>query len=478
MTHICDRSAIELATMIHAGELSARELLDATLERIERLNPQINAIVTLAIPEAQAAAHAADEAHAAGHPLGPLHGLPLAVKDLHDTAGIRTTLGSPIFADRIPTDDDLSVARLRQAGAVVFAKTNVPEFGAGSHTFNPVFGVTRNPYALDRSAGGSSGGAAAALAAGLTTLADGSDMGGSLRNPASFCNVVGHRPSPGRVPTVPAGDGWSTMGTAGPMGRTVADAALMLSVQAGPDPRSPIALPEPGSTFLARLPTRLDGLRIALSPDLGGRLPVDPEIAAAVEAQAAVLTELGATVTAACLDFTGAEEVFQTLRALAFVLTGDELADTPPEQIKETVRWNIAKGRALSGTDVARANALRTALFHQVRTFFTEFDALVLPASQALPFDVDLEYPSVIDGTAIDNYLEWMRAAYFVSATECPATAVPAGFSADGLPIGVQIVAPHRADLTALGIAHALEQAGRHFEHRPAIVTELHPAEH
>lgn len=465
---INDLPATVQAELLASGELSARELLDATLDRVAAVNPVLNAVVSIDEERAWAAAAAADEARAAGRSLGPLHGLPLAIKDLHATAGMRTTFGSPAFADNVPDADELVVARMRAAGAIVFGKTNVPEFGAGSHTFNPVFGVTRNPYAPDRSAGGSSGGAAAALAAGMTSLADGSDMGGSLRNPASFCNVVGHRPSPGRVPTWPAKDAWFTLGVQGPMGRTVADTALLLSVQAGPDDRAPLSLAEPGSVFTAGLPTRLHGLRIAVSPDLGGLVPVDADIATVVEGQVDLLRRLGAEVVSGCPDLTGAEEVFQTFRALNYAQSAGDLVDSEPDKVKQTVRWNVAKGRALTGADIATANRLRTELFHRVRAYFADVDAVVLPASQALPFDAELEYPKTVGGTEVENYLDWMRAAYLISATECPATAVPAGFTADGLPIGVQVVTPHHADLRALGIAHALEKANGHTARRPA----------
>src|SRR3954463_7988756 len=265
---LCFRPATELAGMLRAREISARELLDAHLDRIERLNPSLNAVVTLDADGARAAADAADAALAAGSAVGPLHGLPVAHKDTHATGGMRTTWGSPLHADTVPLRDELIVARYKAAGAVRVGKTNVPEFAAGSHTFNPVFGVTHNPYRHGLSAGGSSGGAAAALAAGLVPVAEGSDMGGSLRNPAAFCNVVGLRPTPGRVPTWPAPIGWSQLSVQGPMGRTVGDVALQLSAMAGPDLRVPISLDAPGAVFAEPLPQSLDRLRIAWSPDL------------------------------------------------------------------------------------------------------------------------------------------------------------------------------------------------------------------
>lgn len=467
MTELVDRPATELAALLRAGEVSARELLAATLDRIAVVNPRINAIVTLAVEAAEAAAAAADDAHAAGRSLGPLHGLPLAVKDTHATAGLRTTQGSPVFAQHVPDADELVVARERAAGAVVVGKTNVPEFAAGSHTFNTVFGTTRNPYAPERSAGGSSGGAAATLATGMAALADGSDMGGSLRNPASFCNVVGHRPTPGRIPSFPNAQAFNTLSVQGPMGRTVADAALLFSVQAGPDPRSPLALDDPGTDFAGPLPERLDGLRIAFSTDLGGAVPVDPEVVAVLERQMATFEELGATVVVDCLDFTGADEVFRTLRALAFVDRLGPLVDEQPDLVKETIHWNVAQGRALTGAQVAATLGLQSRLWHRAREFFDDYTALVLPTSQVLPFDADLEYPTTVAGVPQHSYLDWMRSAYYVSALGCPATAVPAGFTPDGLPVGLQVVGAPRADRTTLSVAHAFEQATRVGEHRP-----------
>ena len=470
MTDLLDLPASEQSALLQSGRLSARELLAETLARVETTNPAVNALVTVEAEQAEAAATRADEHFARGQLTGRLHGLPLAIKDLHATAGMRTTCGSPVFADQVPDADELIVERMRAAGAIVFAKTNVPEFGAGSHTFNPVFGVTRNPYDLTRSAGGSSGGAAAALATGMTSLADGSDMGGSLRNPASFCNVVGHRPSPGRVPSSPTSDAWGWLGVPGPMGRTVADTALLLSVQAGADARCPLSIDERPDLFTAPLPTRLDGMRIAVSPDLGGAVPVESAVAEIVLDQVAVLRSLGAEVHEASLDFSGADEVFHTFRALSFELSLGELVDARPHDVKDTIRWNVHAARALTGTDVARANGLRTSLFHQVREFFSTYDALLLPASQVVPFPAEWEYPENVAGVASTTYLDWMRAATLVSATECPATAVPAGFTATGLPIGVQIVTAHRMDLRALQVAHALEQATHIGDRRPALI--------
>ncbi|MFI0411282.1 amidase [Actinomadura sp. 3N508] len=462
-------SARELARRIRARELSAREVVQAHLDQIERTNPQVNAIVTLVAERALEQAREADDRLAGGADAGPLHGLPIAHKDTHATGGIRTTSGSPIFADLVPAADELVVERIRAAGAITIGKTNVPEFAAGSHTFNPVFGLTRNPYDLSRSAGGSSGGAAAALACGMHPLADGSDMGGSLRNPASFCNVVGFRPSPGRVPSWPVPAGWSTMGVQGPMARDVADAALLLSVLAGPDPRSPIALETPGSAFAGPLGRDVTGLRLAWSPDLGGRVPVDPAVTGVLEPAVKAFEELGCAVDEACPDLSGADEVFRTLRAWHWDLALGPLLDERPADFKPSLAANIEAGRALTGSDVGRAETLHTALFHRVREFFGRYDALLLPVSQVPPFDAAIEYPDEVAGHPMPDYLEWMRSCFLVSATGCPALSVPAGFTEDGLPVGLQIVGRHRADLAVLQLGHAFEQATGHGTQRPPI---------
>ncbi|MDI2029155.1 amidase [Saccharopolyspora sp. TS4A08] len=466
---LCQRTATELAALLRAREVSAREVMRAHLDRIERLNPKVNAVVSLDPEGALAGAAAADERLASGAAVGPLHGLPMAHKDTHDTAGLRTTYGSPLLADNVPAQDELVVERLKAAGAVTMGKTNVPEFAAGSHTFNPVFGTTANPYAPDRSAGGSSGGAAASLACRMQPLADGSDMGGSLRNPASFNNVVGLRPAPGRVPTWPDAAAWSTLSVQGPMARTVADVALMLSAIAGPDDRSPISIDEPGSVFREPLEADLRGLRVAFSLDLGGDLVVDAQVRSVLEPAARVLTEIGGAVDEAWPDLTGADEVFRTLRAWQFELMLGELRDAHPDRIKPSLRDNIDAGRALTGADVGRAERQHTELYHRVREFFTRYDVLALPVSQVPPFDIDLEFPSEIGGVAMPSYLDWMRSAYWISATGCPAISVPAGFTPEGLPVGIQLVGPHRSEQRLLRIAHAFEQATRHAEVLPPL---------
>jgi amidase len=466
---LCTRPATELAALLRDREISARELLEAHLDRIEKLNPEINAVVTLDAEGARAAADAADAAVAGGRPVGPLHGLPVAHKDTHATGGMRTTWGSPLHANTVPARDELVVARLKAAGAIRVGKTNVPEFAAGSHTFNPVFGVTHNPYRHGLSAGGSSGGAAAALAAGLVPLAEGSDMGGSLRNPAAFCNVVGLRPTPGRVPTWPAPMGWSQVSVQGPMGRTVGDVALQLSAIAGSDPRVPISLDDDPASFAAPLPTSLRGLRIAWAPDLGGRVPVAPAITAVLSASIGVFEKLGATVEKDCPDLSGADEVFGTLRAWLFDASFGELVRKNPDKVKETIRWNAEAGAKLTGADVGRAEILHTKLFEQVVSFFERFDVLLAPTTQVLPFPVEIEYPTEVAGVALGDYLQWMRSCTLISATGCPALSVPGGFTPDGLPVGLQIIGAPRADRRVLEVGHAFEQATRFGERRPPL---------
>ncbi|GAA1532343.1 amidase [Nocardioides humi] len=453
-----DSTARDQAAAVRRREISARELLDLHLARIAERNPRLNAIVSLDEARAREGAAAADEALASGTQVGPLHGLPFAFKDTHQVAGWRTTWGSPLYADHVPERDELLVERVRAAGAVTIGKTNVPEFAAGSHTFNKVFGTTLNPVDPTRSAGGSSGGAACALAAGMVPLADGSDMGGSLRNPASFCGVVGMRPSLGRVPEWPLYNQWETTSVGGPMARNVGDLALLLSVLAGPDPRAPQALGDPGSAFAAPVAASLSGLRVALSVDLGGALEVDHEVAAVVEQAGASLAAAGARVASAYPDLAPAEDTFRTLRAWHFQAKLGSLLAAHPDAFKPSLADNIRAGESLTGADVARAYTRRTALSETMRSFFGDHDVLVLPVSQVPPFPADQEFPTEINGQPMATYLDWMRSAYFVTVTGCPAISVPFGTTSDGLPVGVQLVAPHGADLRLLEVALAVEE--------------------
>jgi amidase len=467
-TDLCFLPAVELARRIRARELSALDLLEAHLAQIERVNPRVNAIITLVTDQAITQAHAADAALARGDAIGPLHGLPIAHKDLTATKGIRTTSGSPIYANHVPDHSALIVERIQRAGAITIGKTNVPEFGAGSQTFNPVFGATLNPYDTSKTCGGSSGGAAVALACGMIPIADGSDMGGSLRNPAGYCNVVGLRPAPGRVPSWPTQNGWSALSVDGPMARTVADVALLLSAIAGPDPRSPIAIAEPGGRFAQRLDRDFRGTRIAWSRDLGG-LPIDPRVTAAIDAQRHTFASLGCTIEDRDPDLSDADEIFKVLRAWSFELSHGELLHAQRHQLKDTVIWNTEAGMRLSGPDIARAERQHTALYHRVREFMATYEFLICPVSQAPPFDVTQPYLTAINGVPMDTYIDWMRSCYYISVTGHPAISVPCGFTPEGLPVGVQIVGRHRDELGVLQLAHAFEQATGFWRRRPAL---------
>ena len=466
---ICFMTAGELVQRMQSRDLSAVEVMKAHLAQIERINPVVNAIVTLLPEQALKQAIAADEALANGQDPGPLHGLPIAHKDLVMTKGIRTTFGSPIFIDFIPDSDALIVERLKQAGAITIGKTNTPEFGAGSQTFNAVFGQTLNPYDRSKTCGGSSGGAAVALACGMIPIADGSDMGGSLRNPASFCNVVGLRPSPGRVPGWPKLAAWATLGVEGPMARTVEDAALMLSAIAGWDSRSPIAIAEPGNVFSRALERDFKDVRIAWSPDLGA-LPVDPRVTAAIEKQRHVFEDLGCLVEEAEPDFTDADEIFKVLRAWAFELNFSEHLVSHPDQLKDSVIWNIREGQKLSGPQIGKIERKRTELYHRVRRFMQKFDFIVLPVSQVPPFDINQEYVTEINGIKMETYIDWMKSCYYITTIGHPAISVPCGFTADGLPVGLQIVGRHQDDLGVLQMARAFEKNTEFWKQRPPIV--------
>ncbi|MEE8435602.1 MAG: amidase [bacterium] len=468
VSELCFLTARELARRIREKDVSCVEVMEAHLAQIERVNPKVNAIVTLLPERAMDGAKAADAALARGENLGPLHGLPVAHKDLVPTKGIRTTRGSPIFADWVPEEDGLIVERLRTAGAITIGKTNTPEFGAGSQTFNEVFGETLNPYDLGKTCGGSSGGAAVALACGMLPIADGSDHGGSLRCPGNFNNVVGLRPSPGRVPIWPRAIGWYPLGVQGPMARTVADAALMLSAIAGPDPRSPIADSEPGAVFARPLERDFKGVRIAWSRDLGG-LPVDPGVTAALEAQRHALEALGCIVEDVEPDLSGAEEVFSIWRAWYFQVSYGPLIEAHREQVKDTVIWNAAEGDKLNGADLGRAEVLHTQLFDRMRRFMERYEFLLCPVNQALPFPVEQRFIDEINGVKLPNYIAWMASCYHISVLTHPAISVPCGFTGEGLPVGLQIVGRCRADFPVLQLAHAFEQATRTGERRPEV---------
>ncbi len=463
--NLCLQPARTLADLIRKKKLSARELLDAHLKHIERINPRVNAIVTLAPDIALAKAKECDEAAAKNKFLGVLHGLPVAHKDLQDTKGIRTTYGSPLFANYIPTADTLLVQRIRQAGAITIGKTNTPEFGAGSQTFNPVFGATKNPHDLSKTCGGSSGGAAVALATGMLPIADGSDTGGSLRNPASFCGIVGFRVTPGRVPNLPTGSAWNTISVVGPMARNVADCAFFLSAIAGPDERAPLSIHEDPAQFLKPLNRNFKGTRVAWFKNLGG-IPFDPRTRAVIEAQRKHFTNLGCIVEEAEPDFAGADEAFRVLRALNFYR---QHSTKDRSKIKATVLEEIDLGAKLTGPEISRATQLQSALIQRVGEFFSKYEYFILPSTQVPAFDINQPYVTEIDGQKLGNYIDWMRACYYISVLHNPAISVPAGFTTDGLPVGLQIVGRHQADWNVLQLAHAFEQHAQAFRY-PAIV--------
>jgi amidase len=438
--------------------------------QIERVNPKVNAIVTLLPEQAMELSRAADESLVRGRELGALHGLPIAHKDLFPTRGIRTTSGSLAFKDFVPEEDGLIVERLKRAGAITIGKTNTPEFGAGSQTYNEIFGETLNPYGTSKTCGGSSGGAAVALACGMMPIADGSDMGGSLRNPASFCNVVGFRPSPGRVPTWPDLVGWFPLTVEGPMARTVQDIALILSTISGPDPRSPISITEPGSVFSCPLERDFKDVRVAWSHNLGG-LPVDPRVMSTIEGKRHVFESLGCLVEEGEPDFTDADEIFKIWRAWRFELAFADLLKTHRDQMKDTVIWNIEEGMKLSGPLIGSTERKRTELYHRVRKFMETYEFLILPVSQVPPFDVKQRYVTEINRAKMETYIDWMKSCYYITTVGLPAISVPCGFTVDELPVGVQIVGRHQDDLGVLQLAYAFEQATNSID-----VSNLFPA--
>ena len=465
---LCFLSATELTRLIRTREVSCEEVMRAHLEQIERVNPMVNAIVTLLPERALDGARMADATIASGQPVGPLHGLPVAHKDLLVTKGIRTTFGSPIYQDFVPDTDAILVERLRAAGAITIGKTNTPEFGAGSQTFNPVFGATRNPWDLTKTCGGSSGGAAVALACGMMPLADGSDFGGSLRNPASFCNIAGFRPSAGRVPSWPTVNAWFSLPVLGPMARTVEDLALMLSATAGPDARAPISINESGSVFAGPLARDFRGLRVAWSRDLGG-LPVDTRVTEALSSGRRVLEAIGVQVEDADPDLADADEVFRVLRAWNFETSFGALLKTQRHLMKDTVIWNIEEGARLTGAQVGGAELKRTELYHRVRRFMEQYAFLAAPVVQVPPFDVNQPWVTEINGEKMHTYLDWMKSCYAISATGLPAVSVPCGFTRDGLPVGLQIVGRHQDDFGVLQLAYAFQQQTALWKRRPPV---------
>lgn len=468
-SNLCFMSGRELSGLIRARKLSAREVMAVYLQQIDRVNPKINAIVAkLDDAKCLALADEADRRMATGESVGPLHGLPMAFKDTEAATGFPFTRGSPIFKDDMPKEDTLVVERLRNAGLVPIGKTNVPEFGMGSHTYNKVYGTTVNPYDLTKSAGGSSGGAAAALAAGMLPLANGSDLGGSLRNPANFNNVVALRPTVGLVPSAPTPLPFVGFAVKGPMARSVADTAFLLSVMAGSDPRDPGCYPSDPSVFTKPLDRNLKGVRAAWCPDLGG-LPLDRRVRAVLEAQHTTFEDLGCVVEDACPDLSGADEVFLTIRAWRAWSTLEPLLERHRGEMKPEAVSEIESGARLSGSDIGKAMIRHGEIMERMRQFQDRYEFMLCAVNQVPPFDATIDWPKAIEGTNMEHYIAWMKSAYWITVTFRPAISVPAGFTPEGLPVGIQIVGRYRDDLGVLQIAHAFEQATGFAQERPAI---------
>ncbi len=469
MSELCFTPAKKLARLIRSRKLSATEVMKAFIAQIERVNPKVNAIVTF-LPELALSAARKFDKNFKANKLKPLAGLPIAYKDNVPTRGIRTTSGSPVYRDHVPRIDHVIVERLAAAGAITIGKTNLPEFAAGSHTFNLVFGTTHNPYDLSKTAGGSSGGAAAAVATGMLPFADGGDLAASLRNPGNYCNVVGFRPSPGRVPHWPAPNAWNTLGVLGPIGRTVEDSAFLLAAMAGPDIRAPVSISEPGKQFLKPLGRKFNKVRIAWSGNLGG-LPMDARVTAVLEKQRKVFTGLGCIVEEAEPDFSGATEAFETLRAVSFVQNYGALVKARRKEVKDSIIWNIEQGWKLTTDQIAHAEAHRNVLYHRMRLFLERYQFLLCPVNQLPPFDAAEEYPTAVGGELMTNYLDWMKSCYYITITSHPAISVPAGFTDDALPlpVGLQIVGRYREDFGVLQLAHAFEQETLLWRRRPAL---------
>ena len=449
-------TAIEVVDLLRPGEVTPTEVLEASLARIAAVEPEVNALPVVCEQRArQAIAHLDTESvdRATG-----LAGLPIAIKDLAPVAGIRTTSGSTLFADHVPERSDLLVERLEGNGAIVVAKSNTPEFGAGANTFNAVYGETLNPWDTARTAGGSSGGAAAALASGEVWLAQGSDLGGSLRTPAAFCGVVGLRPSPGRVARGPEGQSFDDGGVQGPMARNVADAALFLDAMVGRDPRDPLSLDRPEVPFLEAVRRAEAPARVAFSPDLDGFAPVDAEVAAICERAIRSLEPLGTEVVPACPDLTGLYEAYHALRGQVFADLGQRLDAAARQVVKPEIRANIEQGEQMTGAELARARASRARLYQEVVGFLTGHTILACPGAVVAPPPVEVRYLDELNGHRFETYIDWVKVTFLATTVSCPALVLPAGFTRDGLPVGLQLIGPPRGEATVLAVGAVLEQ--------------------
>ena len=450
-------TARDVVALLRRRAVSPLELIDAALRRIAAVEPAINALPVLAADRARAQAKRLMEAAPPAEARGWLGGLPLAIKDSMDVAGVRSTDGSPIFAERVPERSDLQVERLEAMGGVVLARSNAPEFAAGANTFNAVFGITRNPWNTDVTCGGSSGGSAAALAAGEVWLANGSDLGGSLRIPASFCSVVGLRPSPGVVPQGPRANAFDGLGVSGPMARNVGDLALLLDAMAGFDARDPLSVAPPPAGYLDAALAPAAPKRVGFSADLGF-LPIDPEVRDIARQAAARLQDRGTVVEEKGPDFSGATEIFQTLRALRFVAAYAPHLEKHRALVKPDVIWNIERGLALDAATIGRAMRERVALQRRVTAFFADYDLLATPAVIVPPFPVEQHYVRDVAGHHFDNYVDWLGMSYAITLTLCPALSLPCGFTASGLPVGLQLVGRPRGEPALLAAAALLEE--------------------
>ncbi|WP_416426908.1 amidase [Pseudomonas sp. App30] len=471
--------AHELAERIRLRQVSCREVMQAYLAHIERFNPLVNALVSLQPAERLLAqADERDAQLAQGVYLGWMHGLPHAIKDLSLTQGIATTLGSPLYRDFIPERDGIMVARIKAAGAIIIGKTNTPEFGLGSQSYNPLFGATGCAFDPSKTAGGSSGGAAAALALHLVPVADGSDMMGSLRNPAAFNNIIGFRPSQGRVPFDDAADlFFDQLGYEGPMGRTVRDTALLLSVQAGHDPRAPLSLAGDGSEFAAPLARDFKGTRLGWLGDFGGYLPMEHGVTALCEKALGDFQALGCSVEHADLGFSPERlwDCWRTLRHWTVAGSLGKAYQDPAKraQLKPEAQWEVENGLALSASAVHQAGVTRTDWYRAINALFERYDYLLLPSAQVFPFDKRQHWPAEVAGRSMDTYHRWMEVVIPGTLSGCPVANVQVGFNPQGLPMGMQIIGRHQADFAVLQLAHAYEQASRWFARVPAPVLNL-----
>jgi amidase len=474
MSEPCDLTAVEARQLIGTKQLSSSELLESCIARIESVDHAVNAMVARDFDRARTEAKAADAAVARGDTLAALHGLPIGIKDLEPTEGLRTTFGSPLFRDNVPASDKRLVAAIRSAGAIVLGKTNTPEFGAGANTRNAVYGATGNPFDPQKSCAGSSGGSAVALATGMVPLCQGSDTGGSLRNPAAFCGIVGFRPTPGLVPTERRAHGWNVLSVVGPMGRTVADTTLLLSAMIGDDAGDPLATTIHGKTvrnpvdFYPPAPIDLAGLRVALTPDFGFA-PTEKHIASIFAEKTGSFRHVFARADDATPDCSGTDEAFEVLRALGYLASHLDKVRKTPDMVGPNVRANVEEGLRYSAEDIARAFSLQTALYHRWQSFFQSYDVILTPSITISPRSWRELYPAEIDGTPTRTYFHWLAMAYAVTVVGHPAVSLPVGLDRNGMPFGLQIVGPRGGDALVLRVANQLEAllAGNPLTARP-----------